>query len=613
MLGMEQLKVKIKDCTIKIKALSSNHKVKQKFEKELECHQNVQMAKENITSLFLDVEHIIQDIYSYFISMTSIDDVMKNLPETGQLLSELSHIPIMQMCPQLFTAWLKCVLWFYKRDALSPIEVKARDWALKLLHSTVSYQMKAGDPALRNLAMMPSVLLKKQLSHNIYKITQLLETRNGRHWDSSTGSYRLSTCEQVSVLKDLSNVLLTMHHENEFCSLWLTVLQQLSQCPLDEDILNIYLRLTVSQKGAYSGECKVNLPYNSLVLLWSSHLPALEQEVLEMVHAVSLFLGLPFIVKKIIKSRNLAVACSENYQVAHAVHQMLYSLLVKTGGAGLMSDTVTQFYECVREGGEQNNIKDVCLPHSSLYRPELQPLVSLLSYPTNNLGAETVNHRLKQISDVISLVLKSTSGSPQMMSSLAMLALEFKHWIYRAMWHVILCDKKNVDSCLDVIYLSEFYNTDVEGLKSSIREMVHCLRGLVGKTNLKLPDIEYTVSSSIKPDRDNSTARQILVVFLLQSVSGLHLAGEILRLATCNTSSRDHLYVLLYAHQIFNIDMTTWSPYKASRYTQLLKTLREKLSYESEEQEESGIKSVQNHKNILIELETLLCMPALCR
>ena len=36
---------------------------------------------------------------------------------------------------------------------------------------------------------------------------------------------------------------------------------------------------------------------------------------------------------------------------------MLNSLLIKTGGAGTMSDIVTQFYQCVREGEEQNSMK----------------------------------------------------------------------------------------------------------------------------------------------------------------------------------------------------------------------------------------------------------------
>ena len=81
----------------------------------------------------------------------------------------------------------------------------------------------------------------------------LLEMRNGHLCDLDKDCNKPTACENISILKSLSSVLLTIHPEEEFAALWHTVLQQLSQCLVDDDILNIYRRLTLSQAGGYRG------------------------------------------------------------------------------------------------------------------------------------------------------------------------------------------------------------------------------------------------------------------------------------------------------------------------------------------------------------------------
>ena len=57
MLDIDQFRVKIKQLTSKIKTLF--------------IHQSFPIAKTDFTSLFLDVEHIIHEVYGYFMSMVN--------------------------------------------------------------------------------------------------------------------------------------------------------------------------------------------------------------------------------------------------------------------------------------------------------------------------------------------------------------------------------------------------------------------------------------------------------------------------------------------------------------------------------------------------------------
>ncbi|XP_077981868.1 Fanconi anemia group C protein-like [Glandiceps talaboti] len=564
------------DCTSQVGAEVTDWLKRAKLWDQEDTGRSARETYENIPNLrsFL---HRLHDLLSTWQDTSHTVNV---LPNVGQLLGRLCGNKSVLLSESTCNILLKCILALAPNEPKNQLEERAKQWAHSQVKHVAGYRPTENPFRTDMMAYSPDEFNQIALDKLIGAIQADLESQCLRKWNSGTNCLvpvrcHLSNHKDLTVgnnihrnfsgnpdgasgnidgsLTEISNMCLPLINMPQTLTLIESLLSCHSASTLEELSPTFLNTVTELQNDCYSKEnCVLKLSYRGRVQLWLRHLPALQQEVYNLVKVT--VVQKPWISRKyvmsVIKSRNLPTACVENPAIYHAVNAILKSIYVSCHGNCLVLRLISVFLLSLIDAVSS----DVTEPHiqlGSFFPRTLQPLVHLLAIQPQGLSNSGCYHQLQCMNTLIRQLLSTSNNLGG--TDLCWILVQFNLWFYKA---VELALYPDTDLEVTLTFLSWYFlplsPEELELQKNSLREIIMAFRVLQSKVYLQSCDLQYALSANQTSHSNQVThiITSLLVLFLVKSSGGHLIAMEIIDLFPY-VSTDDRLATLLELIEIF--------------------------------------------------------------
>ncbi|XP_063413365.1 uncharacterized protein LOC134695847 isoform X1 [Mytilus trossulus] len=532
--------------------------------------QTCPIEKEIFLRNSIDAINLILDGLLSLMKFKTVDAVIKEIPDTGQILGRLYVSKTIRGCSALYDKTTQCIMGLWRENPQTHIERKAAEWALAQVKSTVSVPLNSYFTVCQ-LGIQPKNVVKENNKQIVIQIKGKLREKFQEKMDQIKSKLDIEdTLESDSWFIMVYKQLLTVPINSPLLSLWDFVLEVLTLYPL-EDPVSKKICEDLSKSLQHKKGYRHNITAATCYKLWTYSRPSLEQEVLFRIELCKDHV-LTSEMDNIWNDSSLIKVCMLDGQIYEVIYKMVITL---TGNTNLT--ILESFLRCVWREKRKCNSQD-SLFLSMIYPAHSGVLINSLSVHPEDVKPENVGPHVKTLCDIFKEVIESYGETTELL----VLSLQFKQWYQKALQLCFTCDRQFQTSCLDLVacYSSLWYKVQHQSIKDVLTRIVLCLRPLLVKSTLCYTDIMCVLSGNQVSNQGQmkDTIYHILLMFLYQGSGGLNVLTQVLKLITCSDSVSDHLTCLVVSHDQLFIDYMKWTIYKKRQYKDILNELMEQSS-----------------------------------
>ncbi|CAH1773502.1 unnamed protein product [Owenia fusiformis] len=523
--------------------------------------------KQNISTL-AEIVVMRDDLESTLISLKieldnlgEIGIVFKKYPSIGHFLGRLCGVNGLLLSKGVYLALMKCVMWFYVENPKSPVEVKAKQWALSQLRSTVSYGKEQFPmTALKSTGTTQSTFNTVCLQQVIQDLTKDLHGPT-REWDHNLQCHIPHQPKKVPshTIRDIITILKAVSGGQGCDDLEETLLRYIAKSEQTVGVREVYK--TLQQQS--------DLSYGAKLILWSNYLPHLERTLLELLRSHLNDEGSRIDKMCNIKQSMLDRACAERPYIYDTVFWILENLYEKSGWDPCISDFIGLLHSSIVELIYMSNAQLSTAPLKCC-RSWLHSLVNLIQLSSKNLRLTCCEAHLTAIRLVLCDVIEGATTKVKA-KELLMLLTQHKEWCHIALQCAFIASKKVSQDCTYILCVLHCLLGDASNVakcQESINDIVLSLRGLMSKSSLTIQDVKLAIQPAINtalsqtplsqtsvssgllhttsPLVKNCTTagvenevvritKQLVMVFIVMSQNGINLIEDIFKVLQIET------------------------------------------------------------------------------
>lgn len=479
-----------------------------------------------------------------------LTDVVKKFPKVGLLLGRLCDNNSLLLDGDVYELVMQCVLLLYTGNPSNVIEQKATSWARTQIRTTVSYY-KQEDPCsnlAESIGCIPDQFNTESCQKLIKKITEGLQHQDAS-WESKNGFVlpcRELLAETMRQLSLQCLALFKVPSANRVIEAFVSCHECASITePLHPAFLDAVIQ---SQQYAYSDEsCDIPLSYQCQTKLWKRYLPALEEEVINLVRA--LFNRQPWLPReeavKLINSRYLPQACLQDHSIYRAMAGILQAFIENTQGNYGILNIVDYFHQALivkssaADTSQSRTLSGIC----SLYPLSLRSLVNLLILSPQGLTFKGCCLHLTNLDNILQEILNTLTSSFQDMHQLWMVLISWPTWYYKAIEVLVKGDWSHRPPGMMLMCLFNYplHPDKHDLLKEKLISLAGTLRQLVSQSPC---DIKVLRDTSLSLANQNPVAGQVTNalqvmchVCVMNSQHALQHIQEVMTIALLNDAA----------------------------------------------------------------------------
>ncbi|CAC5407585.1 unnamed protein product [Mytilus coruscus] len=371
--------------------------------------QTCPIEKEIFLRNSIDTINLILDGLLSLMKFKTVDAVINEIPDTGQILGRLYVSKTVRGCSALYDKTTQCIMGLWRENPQTNIERKAAEWALAQVKSTVCIPLNSYFTVCQ-LGIQPNNVVKENSKQIIIQIKGKLRKKFQEKKDQmlkskvDIGDTLESDLWFIMVYKQL----LTVPVNSPLLSLWDYILEVLTLYPLEDPVVKKIcedLSKSLQHKKGY----RQNISAATCYKLWTYSRSSLEQEVL--------------------------------FRIELCKDHVLTSEM----------DNVWN----------DSSLDSLFL--SMIYPAHFRILVNSLSVHPEDVKPENLGPHVKTLCDIFKEVLENNGKTTELL----VLSLQFKQWYQKAVQLCLICDRQFQTSCLDLVacYSSLWYKVQHQSIK----------------------------------------------------------------------------------------------------------------------------------------------------
>ncbi|XP_060081831.1 uncharacterized protein LOC132561115 [Ylistrum balloti] len=517
------------------------------------------------------ISKVLERLLNYLEKAHDVEKCLTELPDIGQLLGRLCGNHAVRGNKLLYQSTMKCVLSVYRIEPSSPLEQKAKDWALAQLQSTLKKKPNHTFP-ICSLGISHT----KVTEHYIEKLsTRVLPALKER-----IGEVRVKCLENGThipgevytdgaALQQIVDLLLSVPQSDEYLDIWTDVLWILSvfgpEVPWVQDIYQkITSNLHHSNMNDENGNIK--LSKTGYRLLWQSYLPSLESTVLDILDQTCK-VRLPSSVKHVLRKKFLLEICSEEPLLLKIVCQMLQELMRHAGANSEIVWVIAVFYQLLQEqcflAGNYN------FPMLALYPKHLNVISAILS------GFQT-DEDVDMCADTVCRIVACLEDQQQLLGGRVTLhngMLYHRHLYLMTIRICLCCHKKFVEGCSSLLsWILDPVQREIQReTKLILNRCIQALRSLMTKVSLEDTDLLYVIETEQNTsDAIKTVIGHLVMMFLYKASAGMHVFKKVLSKVSLAETPLDKLVYMMIAQEELDVRLTDWSPCRQKKYCNIV-------------------------------------------
>uniref|UniRef100_A0A8C6WQJ3 FA complementation group C n=1 Tax=Neogobius melanostomus TaxID=47308 RepID=A0A8C6WQJ3_9GOBI len=379
-------------------------------------------------------------------SVRSTSEVLKNLPQLGQVLGRVCWIPHITADATSRTLLFQCLWGMYSETPGNAVEIKANQWIRKILCQLATDEEDTAQTLMKHLGVPPAEYHLKVLR----KMLARLQEHVGKSCAVACDMNRSCLCDTIQATSEVCIPLVTCP---EASSLIGALLQRPFTCvkaPLTEDFLDAI-------GSAYSCQL-LSLEEQAVVSLWYHNLSSLEEAVLSLLETALANKSTAREMEQQIGQSLLPKACAQHCCIFLIINDIFRSALKQMEENEILKCFIKTFTKhFLRELHKQQK----CVPLKAFFPQSPQCVLQPLLTQPSEMPEDAWRHHLHWLSSSLRRLTEEGEDSAGTNRGLPLvfeawfLLVGCAHWVEVALQLLVTSEDRDNESLL---WLLTFYH-----------------------------------------------------------------------------------------------------------------------------------------------------------
>lgn len=573
-----------------------------------DLHNKVTRSTENFISGRIElIQQILFNLKSTLEQYDNVDKTLTDFPDLCHFLGRLNQISVLALNPTLSMLITECTLKLYVKQPTTHFEQKAKSWVLFQIRNAICLPREQ-EVLFEHVGNTSNVTYQKAVAVLNQQVTDL------KNKTMTFNGYLLPCASKVPQhVDDICRMLIFLiyNKDEHFLALVDTFMDLFSIHSDSEPIEKFFKKITELQTCIYTdsndndhglifrgdGSAEVNkvcLNKKSLLKLWTSYLPSLEQEILALItQAIKKWNNCAPTqqIKSLIESRHLPQSCAMDYQLFHMTTKILHSLTQpeitsRTSGRQAVLTIISLFYDSVHENLLKSSRTEETFLLSSLYPSCLMNFVKhfQIVFPCQDLVSSPLC--IKNLSSCIQDLYNETCGKQTFVKEIWLytqhFTLKLLPYLYQQLF---ILPKKHIPDCLYLLiwFYQPLYAGNQQVL-STLSEIISNMKTIFKSNNTQdlkegLSKLNASRTGNIDTIIEPLIRCLVLTCFMTADEHDLNWTdSDLMELVSGFKNLQSQAMFLLSAQTILPLDQ----PKMRHNYLRSISICREKLQLESD-------------------------------